>query len=324
MKRTTADPALSVSGLTFVYPPASKSGRPRTALSNVSFEIGEGDFFCILGPNGSGKSTLFKVLSTATLPPSGHVMFFGHQVGEQLRLIRSQLGVVFQNPALDRKLTVKENLNCHGRLYRMPETAIRTRSAELLELLGVSDRSSEPVETLSGGLARRVELAKALLHSPRLLLLDEPTTGLDPTARAGFLGLLRRFQAGAGTTIVYTTHILEEAEDCDALLILDEGSVVASGTPGALRSEIGKELIIMKSRDPVRLLESVRKKYDLPVYRVDDAVRVECDNASAMIGELLGTYEGTVDIVTFSRPSVGDVYIKKTGHQFRSKNDTAS
>ena len=117
---------------------------------------------------------------------------------------------------------------------------------------------------------------------------------------------------------------IETLRDCDALLILDEGSVVASGTPGALRSEIGKELIIMKSRDPVRLLESVRKKYDLPVYRVDDAVRVECDNASAMIGELLGTYEGTVDIVTFSRPSVGDVYIKKTGHQFRSKNDTAS
>jgi len=310
---------LSVRDLAFTYPPASKTGAPRTALKNVSFDIPEGDFFCILGPNGSGKSTLFKVLSTATLPPSGSVKFFGREAGSGLREIRSLLGVVFQNPALDKKLTVRENLECHGRLYGLPGASIESRSRDLLGLLGISDRVKEPVETLSGGLARRVELAKALLHSPRLILLDEPTTGLDPTARVEFLGLLRRFQRDAGTTIVYTTHILEEAEECDGILILDDGAIVASGTPDALRAEIGRELIIMKSREPAALLESVRKRYDFPVYQVEDTVRVECENASTLIGELLKTYEGTVETVSFSRPSIGDVYIKKTGRRFTGR-----
>jgi ABC-2 type transport system ATP-binding protein len=322
LTQASPDPirALSVRDLTFTYPPASKNGGPRTALKNISFEIPEGDFFCILGPNGSGKSTLFKVLSTATLPPTGSVRFFGHEVADRLRAIRSGLGVVFQNPALDKKLTVMENLSCHGRLYSMSEKAITDRSAELLSLLGIGERGGETVETLSGGLARRVELAKSLLHSPRLLLLDEPTTGLDPTARFEFLGLLRRFQAEARTTIVYTTHILEEAEECDGILILDDGDIVASGSPSDLRSDIGKELIIMKSHEPEKLLESVKKKYAFPVYQVDDTVRVECENASTVIGELLRAYEGTVDMVSFSRPSIGDVYIKKTGHQFRTGN----
>lgn len=318
-----ASPALRVRGLTFEYPRVSKTSEPRTALRNVSFEIPEGDFFCILGPNGSGKSTLFKVLSTAMLPPSGSVHFFGLDIAERLRDIRSQMGVVFQNPALDKKLTVSENLGTHGRLYGMSEMAITSRSGELLDLLGISDRAAEPVETLSGGLARRVELAKALLHAPRLILLDEPTTGLDPTARFEFLDLLRRSRAEFGTTIVYTTHILEEAEDCDGILILDEGNIVASGTPAALRQEIGKELIIMKSHDTMKLLESVQKKYDFQVYRVEDTVRVECDNASTLIGDLLRAYEGTVDMVSFSKPSIGDVYIKKTGHQFRTRDGGA-
>jgi ABC-2 type transport system ATP-binding protein len=312
--------ALAVRDLTFRYPPASKTSPPRTALDNVSFEIPEGDFFCILGPNGSGKSTLFKVLSTATLPPSGEVKYFGHDVGDRLRDVRSRLGVVFQNPALDKKLTVTENLTCHGRLYGMTKDAISSRSGELLGLLGLRDRSDDPVETLSGGLARRVELTKALLHGPSLLLLDEPTTGLDPTARSEVLGLLRGIQKRSGTTIVYTTHILEEAEESDGILIIDDGTVVASGTPAALRSDIGRELIIMKSREPQGLFESLRAKYNLPLYRIDDTVRVECENASALLGELLRAYEGTVDMVSVSRPTIGDVYIKKTGHQFRQKN----
>jgi len=314
--RADRETALSVRDLTFTYPPATKTSGPRTALRNISFDIPEGDFFCILGPNGSGKSTLFKVLSTATLPPTGKVIIFGHEVGSGLRAIRAQLGVVFQSPALDKKLTVTENLSCHGRLYSMSESLITSRTAVLLELLGLRDRRADPVETLSGGLARRVELAKALLHSPRLLLLDEPTTGLDPTARFEFLELLRRFQAESGTTIVYTTHILEEAENCDGILILDDARIVASGTPAELRSEIGKELIIMKSHEPSKLFESVRTKYGFPVYQVDDTVRVECENASSLIGEMLKAYEGTVDMVSFSRPTIGDVYIKKTGHQF--------
>jgi len=320
----TTPAAVSVRDLTFTYPPPSKNTPPRTALRNVSFDIPDGDFFCILGPNGSGKSTLFKVLTTATLPPSGSLNFFGGGIDGRLREIRRGLGVVFQNPALDKKLTVSENLTCHGKLYAMAGTEIATRSDELLSILGIADRRSDPVEALSGGLARRVELAKALLHSPRLLLLDEPTTGLDPASRLEFLGLLRQIRTEDGTTIVYTTHILEEAEDCDGIMILDDGAIVASGTPAELRSEIGGELIIMTSREPSKLLDSVQRKFSLPATVVDDTVRVECDNAPALIGELLRTYEGTVDMVSFSRPSIGDVYIKKTGRRFLAKNGATS
>ena len=317
--------ALSVRNLSFDYPPAGKGRTSRTALRGVSFEVPVGDFHCILGPNGSGKSTLFRILTTASLPAPGVVSIFGCDIASgSLRDVRSWIGVVFQNPALDKKLTVRENLFCHGRLYGLPAAVIAHRSAELLERLSLADRAADAVETLSGGLQRRVELAKALLHSPRILLMDEPTTGLDPTARMEFLSLLRTYQRDAGTTIVYTTHILDEAEECDALLILDDGSIVARGTPAQLRSEVGRELIVMKTREPENLLASLTGKYSFPIYRVDDVIRVECENASSLLPELLRAYEGVVDMVQLSRPSIEDVYIKKTGHLFRSGNGGAS
>ncbi len=317
--------ALSVRNLSYEYPPAGKGRAPRVALRGVSFDIPRGDFHCILGPNGSGKSTLFRILTTASLPNPGVVSVFGCDIAAgRLRDIRSWIGVVFQNPALDKKLTVKENLSCHGKLYGLSGAVIARRSGELLERLSLTDRAADAVETLSGGLQRRVELAKALLHSPRILLMDEPTTGLDPTARMEFLSLLRTHQRDAGTTIVYTTHILDEAEECDGLLILDDGAIVARGTPGQLRSEVGRELIMMKSREPETLLASLTGKYNLTIYRVDDMIRVECDNASSLLPELLRAYEGAVDMVQLSRPSIEDVYIKKTGHLFRNANGGAS
>ncbi len=238
----------------------------------------------------------------------------------ELREVRSGIGVVFQNPALDKKLTVRENLSCHGSLYGLSGPEISRRSEELLGRLSLTARRDDEVGILSGGLQRRVELAKALLHSPRVLLMDEPTTGLDPTARMDFLSLLRDHQRDAGTTIVYTTHLLEEAEDCDGLLILDGGAIVSRGTPAQLRSEVGAELILMKGRDPEALLASLSSKYDHPIYRVDDTIRVECDNASALLPELLRLFGGSVEFVQLSRPSIEDVYVKKTGHRFRAAN----
>ncbi len=322
---TNPVPALSVRDLSYEYPPAGKGRAARVALRAISFDVAAADFFCVLGPNGSGKSTLFRILTTASLPGPGVVSFFGSDIAAgRLRDIRSWIGVVFQSPALDRKLTVRENLSCHGRLYGMPGATIAGRTAELLGRLSLADRAGDVVDTLSGGLQRRVELAKALLHSPRILLMDEPTTGLDPTARMEFLALLRSHQRDAGTTIVYTTHILEEAEACDGLLILDDGSIVAKGTPAQLKTEVGRELITMRSTEPEKLMQSLSGKYDLPIYRIDDAVRVECDNASSLLPELLRTYEGTVDMVQLSRPSIGDVYVKKTGHRFSDAGGAAS
>jgi ABC-2 type transport system ATP-binding protein len=249
------------------------------------------------------------------------VSVFGHDIGRgDPGDIRASIGVVFQSPALDKKLTVRENLACHGKLYGLTSRLIADRSADLLGRLSLFDRASDPVGTLSGGLQRRVELAKALLHGPRILLMDEPTTGLDPSARIEFLSLLRSYRREAGTTIVYTTHILDEAEECDALLILDGGAIVAHGSPAALRAEVGRELIILKARDPGALVSALASKYGLPVYRADDTVRVECDDAPTLLPDLLRTFGGGVDMVQLSRPSIEDVYIKKTGHLFRETN----
>ncbi len=317
--------AFSVRNLSHEYPPAAKGREPRVALRDISFDIPSGHFFCVLGPNGSGKSTLFRILSTASLPGPGRVSIFGTDISSgHLREVRSRIGVVFQNPALDKKLTVRENLACHGSLYGLPGTVIARRSDELLEQLSLTDRRDDAVGILSGGLQRRVELAKALLHSPGVLLMDEPTTGLDPTARIDFLSLLRTHQRDAGTTIVYTTHILEEAEECDSLLILDDGSIVARGTPAQLRSEVGAELILMKGRDPDALLASLTASYDFPIYRIDDTIRVECNNASTLLPELLRLYGASVELVQLSRPSIEDVYVKKTGHRFRAANGGVS
>jgi ABC-2 type transport system ATP-binding protein len=320
--RTNPDvPALSVRGLRYEYPSTGKGRPARLALRGISFEVQAGDFHCVLGPNGSGKSTLFRILSTASLPPPGVVSVFGGDIGSvDLGAVRASIGVVFQSPALDKKLTVTENLTCHGKLYGLSSRVIAERSADLLGRLSLSDRASDPVETLSGGLQRRVELAKALLHGPKILLMDEPTTGLDPSARIEFLSLLRTYRREAGTTIVYTTHILDEAEECDGLIILDGGAIVAYGTPAALRAEVGRELIILKAKDPVALAAALSAKYTLPVYRADDTVRVECEDAPTLLPELLRAFGGDVDMVQLSRPSIEDVYIKKTGHLFRETN----
>jgi ABC-2 type transport system ATP-binding protein len=317
--------ALTVRDLAYEYPSTGKGRPPRLALRGISFDVPGGDFYCVLGPNGSGKSTLFRILSTATLPAPGVVSIFGRDIGSgALASVRSSIGVVFQNPALDKKLTVKENLDCHGKLYGLPGKVIAERSADLLARLSLSDRVSDPVGTLSGGLARRVELAKALIHAPRILLMDEPTTGLDPSARIEFLTVLNGYKRDAGMTIVYTTHILDEAEDCDGLLILDDGAIVAMGTPTALRAEVGGELIILRSKDPESLVSALSSKYRYPIYRADDTVRVECDDAPTLLPELLRTFGAAVDMVQVSRPSIEDVYVKKTGHRFRDRNGGVS
>lgn len=318
-------PALSVRDLSYTYPPTGRGRPSRTALRGISFEVPAGAFHCILGPNGSGKSTLFRILSTSSLPAPGTVSIFGNDIGAgPLGAVRAAIGVVFQDPAVDRRLTVQENLACHGRLYGIGSREIARRTDRLLSRLSLADRARDPVGTLSGGLQRRVELAKALLHAPGILLMDEPTTGLDPTARMEFLEVLRDCRRDANTTIVYTTHILDEAEECDGLLILDDGSIVAGGAPAALRAEVGRELIILTSRDAEGLAASLAGRYPLPVYRADETVRVECDDAPALLPELLRAFGSAVRTVQISRPSVEDVYVKKTGHRFRISNGGGS
>jgi len=230
--------AVAISHLHHVYD-------TRIALDDVSFSIPAGEIFALLGPNGGGKSTLFKILSTLIPATSGDVRLFGENILQNPQGVRTRLGVVFQYPSLDPKLTVAENLRCHGHLYGMRGKILHDRIDVVLQRFALTDRIHDMVGTLSGGLQRRVELAKGLLHQPTLLLLDEPSTGLDPQSRRQLWGVLQRYRA-AGGTILLTTHYMDEAEVlCDRVAIVDHGKIIALDAPKALVSALGAPKVVV-------------------------------------------------------------------------------
>src|ERR1700761_3792008 len=219
----------------------------RLALDNLSFAVKPAEIFGLLGPNGSGKTTLFRILSTLMVPTGGVARIEGFDVAREPNRARQQTGIVFQARSLDLKLTVAENLKHQGHLYGLSGEILKTRSAEVLRRVGLTDRAKDYVETLSGGMQRRVELAKGLIHSPAVLLLDEPTTGLDPGARLDLWQYLRMLRDEEGVTVLVTTHLMEEAEYCDRLAILSEGKLVALGSPEELKSTIGGDVVLFET-----------------------------------------------------------------------------
>ena len=242
--------AVLVENLNHTYPAKRPAKVARQALKGVSFTVHEGEIFGLLGPNGGGKSTTFHILSTYFTPTGGSAQLFGHDVVREPEKVRREIGIVFQSPGLDKKLTVRENLTHQGHLYGISGKPLQERIDAILARVGLSDRSHDIVETLSGGLKRRVEVAKGLLHKPKLLLLDEPSTGLDPGARRDLWDYLKELQKTEKMTIVVTTHLMEEAEKCDRVAILHEGSLVALGTPAALKQEIGGDMVSVETADP--------------------------------------------------------------------------
>lgn len=279
----------------------------RTALDGVSFEIRTGEIFSLVGPNGSGKSTLFRILSTALTPTSGSARVAGVDVKDPAA--RRKIGVVFQAPSLDKKLTAAENLLHHGHLYGMRGTVLQKRIAEELARFDLTDRGGDFVEKLSGGLQRRVELAKALLPGPEVLLLDEPSTGLDPGARRDLWGALRGLK---GVTVLLTTHLLDEAERSDRLAILHHGKVVASGEPLKLREEIGGESLTFRSRDPEALVSSVQERFGAKLDKVGDELRLSHEKAHEFAASVAGAFPALVESVTVARPSLEDVFLART------------
>ena len=235
--------ALEAEGLGFSY-------GERKALTDVSFSIARGEVFGFLGPNGGGKTTLFRLLSTLIPIQSGRARVLGRDLAGDTIEIRRKMGVVFQHPSVDGKLTVLENLQHHGRLYGISGRRLKERAAAMLESLGLSSRSGDLVEKLSGGMRRRVELAKAMLHQPELLLLDEPSTGLDPMARREFFGHLEQLSGRDSVTIVLTTHHMEEAERCDRIAMLHQGRLVACAAPGELKSQVGGDVVVINAAAP--------------------------------------------------------------------------
>src|SRR5580693_9321099 len=288
----------------------------RTALDDVSFDVRPAELFGLLGPNGSGKTTLFRILSTLMLPTAGRAIIMGFDAAKDPSGLRRQIGVVFQAQSVDEKLTAYENLWHQGHLYGLRGSALQQRILEILGRVGLADRAQELVETFSGGMARRVELAKGLLHHPSVLLLDEPTTGLDPGARRDLWQYLQILRDEERVSVIVTTHLMEEAERCDRLAILNEGRVVALGTPDDLKHEIGGDVILLDAKDPDSLAEGIRARFHLDAQMLHGQVRIERENGHRFITDVVETFPGEIEAISVSKPTLEDVFIHRTGHRF--------
>jgi ABC-2 type transport system ATP-binding protein len=305
---------VEVSNLTYRY-------GSKTALNDLSFSVGPGEIFGFLGPNGGGKTTTFKILSTLFSCPPGAVQMFGLDLSKDRIAIRKKMGVVFQLPALDKKLKVGENLRHQGHLYGLWGKELGTRIDRDLERVGLKDRMKDKVETLSGGLQRRVELAKALLNNPELMILDEPSTGLDPAARKEFWGHLETLRKFQGMTVLVTTHYLEEADRCDRLLILDKGEKVALGNPEQLKAEIGGEVLRVRAKNPEALAPQIAEKLKVKTILVGGLIQIEQGKAHQLVSPLLENFRDEVLSLTLGLPTLEDVFIHKTGRRFLEEKE---
>jgi ABC-2 type transport system ATP-binding protein len=288
----------------------------RAALNGVSFDVRPAELFGLLGPNGSGKTTLFRILSTLMVPVAGRAIILGHDPAQDPDELRREIGVVFQAQSIDLKLTAAENLMHQGHLYGLRGTVLKRRIAEILGRVGLAERARDKAETFSGGMQRRLELAKGLLHGPKVLLLDEPTTGLDPGARRDLWQYLRILREEEQVTILVTTHLMEEAERCDRLVILNEGRVVALGTPAELKQEIGGDVIVMETKDPERLAGRIRTQFGVDTQVLETQVRIEKEHGHRFVMDLVQSFPGEIDSVSIAKPSLEDVFIRRTGHRF--------
>lgn len=285
----------------------------RTALDKVSFEVPEREIFGVLGPNGGGKSTLFKVLSTMLQPTSGWARVAGFDVERQPAEVRRRIGVVFQSQSLDRKLTVAENLRAQGHLYGLRGATLADRMEEVLIRLGLADRRKDLIETLSGGLRRRVEIAKGLLHRPAVLLMDEPSTGLDPGARREFWRYIDELRQAQGITVLLTTHLLDEADHCDRLALLHEGRLVASGSPAELKARIGGDVVVLEVADPAEMQQKLEARMGVRAAARNGSLRVEIGNGHRFITEVVEAFPGAIQSVALHKPTLEDVFLDETG-----------
>ena len=306
---TLASPVISVRELVHRY-----DNRP--ALNGVSFDVRPAELFGLLGPNGSGKTTMFRILSTLMVPVAGQAIILGHDAAKDPSQLRREIGVVFQAQSVDLKLTATENLQHQGHLYGLHGSPLRSRIREILQRVGLADRARDKAETFSGGMQRRLELAKGLLHGPRVLLLDEPTTGLDPGARRDLWQYLSMLRDEEQVTVLVTTHLMEEAERCDRLAILNEGKLVALGTPTELKREIGGDVIVLEAKEPDALAMRIRARFNVDVRVIGGQVRIEKDQAHRFVTDVVEAFPGEIDAISIAKPSLEDVFIRRTGHRF--------
>jgi len=312
-ERASANAVISVQDLVHRY-------ESRAALNGVSFDVQPAELFGLLGPNGSGKTTLFRILSTLMVPTAGRAIVMGCDAVQDPASLRRLIGVVFQAQSVDPKLTAYENLWHQGHLYGLSGATLKKRAGEILARVGLADRAKERVETFSGGMQRRIELAKGLLHHPGVLLLDEPTTGLDPGARRDLWQYLQMLRDEEHVSVLVTTHLMEEAERCDRLAILNEGNLVALGTPAELKAEIGGDVILLDAaRDAGLLADHIRARFHLETTVLGNQVRIEREGGHRFVPDLVEAFPGEIQAISVSKPSLEDVFIHRTGHKFWSE-----
>jgi ABC-2 type transport system ATP-binding protein len=306
---------IQIENLSHVYP-ASRKTPARKAIDGLTLTVEEGQFCILSGPNGSGKSTLFRILCGMAYPSSGTIRIGGYDLLKEPAKARAQMGVVFQSPAVDKHLSVAENLKLHADLHGLSGRDLYERTDEALGWTDLKDRQNDKVMTLSGGLARQVELAKCLLTRPRLLLLDEPTTGLDPASRRNFVDALHKIQRGRQMTVLMTSHIFSEAEDADRVAIMKGGVLLANDSPQALRGQLGREMVVVQSRNAEALETRIRMGLNISTRRHGDEIRLEetgNGDSLPLLEKLLAAYRPEIDSIAIKQPALEDVFIHLTG-----------
>ncbi len=287
------------------------------ALDGMHLQVQPGEIFALLGPNGSGKTTLFRLISTLARLQQGEILVFGNSVRTATDIVRASLGVVFQSPSLDPKLTVSENIDCQAALYGISGALLKSRKAEVVEQLGLAERLKTSVEKLSGGLKRRVELSKVILHRPRLMLMDEPSTGLDPAARLDLWHTIKDLQQNSQVTVLMTTHLLEEADKADRIAIMHQGATVALGCPSELRKSLGAQVLSIQSTDKAAVLQWLAE-HSIESQQIDGLIRIARADAAELVAPLATTFGDRLLSLTLGQPSLEDVFAARTGHRFLS------
>jgi ABC-2 type transport system ATP-binding protein len=298
--------AINVSGLVKDYGDVH-------AVRGIDFSVDEGEMFGFLGPNGAGKSTTIKILCTLADPTAGSASVAGHDVVSERSRVRRSIGLVFQDPTLDLYLTARQNLSFHGELYGVSKAALRRRIDDVLEMVGLADRRDDKVQTFSGGMKRRLEIGRGLLHSPRVLFLDEPTIGLDPQTRASIWEYVALLREAEDITVFMTTHYMDEAEHCDRIAIMNEGRLAVIDSPDALKSSIGNDRVQFRTEDDERAIAEVRERFGLEAAMHNGMLTIQVPHGAEFVPRLFDGLSVPITMVTVTRPSLDDVFMTYTG-----------
>jgi ABC-2 type transport system ATP-binding protein len=307
-----ADAVIHATGLT-------KSFGAIEAVKGIDLDVRRGEIFGFLGPNGAGKSTTINILCTLLRPTAGTASVAGWDVASHPDDVRSAIGLVFQDPSLDAQLTARENLQFHAFIYGVPASERSRRITEVLDMVELTDRADSIVMTFSGGMKRRLEIARGMLHTPEVLFLDEPTIGLDPQTRRHIWAYLRKLRDEHGVTLFMTTHYMDEAEECDRIAIIDGGQIVALGTPGELKAMVGGDVVTLATADNAKAADEIRRTFGLDPVADNGSLRVEVADGAEFIPRLVREASVAVTSVSAHRPSLDDVFLKLTGHAIREE-----